>query len=117
MLESISNQRPIHIITRPPKQNSIYKTSSIIHIKDSLKNIGKSYKLEESLLKQELEHDEIYEDNWEEKENEWSPYLKIDVLSTAFFFAKYSKGIEELTGFGMEISLTLPSLENKFLIV
>ena len=39
----------------------------LLHIKDSLKNIGKSYKLQESLLKQELEHDEIFEDNWEEK--------------------------------------------------
>ena len=31
----------------------------LLHIKDSLKNIGKSYKLGESLLKQEIEHDEI----------------------------------------------------------
>ena len=72
-----------------------------MHIKDSLKNIGKSYKLQPCLLKQELEHDEIFEDNWEEKENEWLPYLKNDVLSTAFSYAKYSKGMEELTGFGM----------------
>ena len=41
------------------------------------KNIGKSYKLKESLLEQELEHDEIYEDKWEDKENEWLPYLKL----------------------------------------
>ena len=86
----------------------------LLHIKDSLKNIGKSYKLQESLLKQELEHNEIFEDNWEEKENEWLPYLKNDVLSTAFSYARYSKGMEELTGFGMKNSLTLPSLANKF---
>ena len=47
----------------------------LIHINDSLENIGKSYKLQESLLKQELEPHEIYEDNKEEKENEWLPYL------------------------------------------
>ena len=86
----------------------------LLHIKDSLKNIGKSYKLQESLLKQELEHNEIFEDNWEEKENEWLPYLKNDVLSTAFSYARYSKGMEELTGFGMKNSLTLPSLAKKY---
>ena len=86
----------------------------LLHINDSLKNIGKSYKLQESLLKQELEHDEIFEDNWEEKENEWLPYLKNDLLSTAFSYARYSKGMEELTEFGMKNSLTLPSLANKY---
>ena len=86
----------------------------ILHIKDSLKNIGKRYKLQPCLPKQELEHDEIFEDNWEEKEIECSPYLKNDVLSTAFSYARYSKGMEELTGFGMKNSLTLPSLANKY---
>ena len=86
----------------------------LLHIKDSLKNIGKSYKLQPCLLKQELEHDEIFEDNWEEKENEWLPYLKNDVLSTAFSYARYSKGMEALTGFGMKNCLTLPSLANKY---
>ena len=53
-----------------------------------LKSIGESYKLQSCLLKQELEHDEIY-DTWEDKENEWLPYLKNDVFSTAFFYARY----------------------------
>ena len=66
------------------------------------------------MLKKELEHDEIYEDTWEEKENEWLPYVKNDVLSTAFCYARYTMGMEELTGFGMKNSLTLPSLANKF---
>ena len=79
-----------------------------------MKNIGKRYKLQESLLKQELEHDEIHEDNWEEKENEWLLYLKNDVLSTAFSYARYSKGMEELTGFEMKNSSTLSSLANKY---
>ena len=70
--------------------------------------------LQESLRKKEMEHDEIFEDNWEEKENEWLPYLKNDVLSTAFSYARYLKGMEELTGFGMKNSLTLPSLANKY---
>ena len=65
----------------------VHLRCGILHIKDSLKNIGKSYKLQPCLLKQELEHDEIFEDNWEEKENEWLTYLKNDVLSTAFSYA------------------------------
>ena len=39
-----------------------------VHIKKSLKKIGESYKLQESLLKKELEHDETYEDTWEARE-------------------------------------------------
>ena len=50
----------------------------------------------------------------EDKEKEWLPYLKKDVLSTASSYARYSKGMEELTGFGMKNSLTLPSLANKY---
>ena len=86
-----------------------------MHNKDTLKNIGRSYKLQEKLLKKELEHYENFEDNWEEK-NECLPYLKNDVLSTAFSYARYSKGMEELTGFGMKNSLTLPSLANEYFI-
>ena len=92
----------------------VHLRCDLLHIKDSLKNIGKSCKLQPCLLKQELEHDEIFEDNWEEKENEWLPYLKNDVLSTAFSYARYSKGMEELTGFGMKNSSNLPALANKY---
>ena len=40
--------------------------------------------------------------------------MKNDVLSAAFSYARYSKGTEELTGFRMKNSLTLPSLANKY---
>ena len=79
-----------------------------------MRKIGESYKLQESLLKKELEHGEIYEDTWEAKDNDWLPYVKNDVLSTAFCYARYTMGMEELTGFGMKNSLTLPSLANKY---
>ena len=85
-----------------------------VHINKSLRKIGESYKLQESLLKKELEHDEIYEDTWEEKENEWLPYVKNDVLSTAFCYARCTMGMEELTEFGMKNILFLPSLANKY---
>ena len=84
-----------------------------VHIYKSLKKIGESYILQESLNKKELEHDEIFEDTWEERENEWLPYVKNDVLSFAFCYARYTMGMEKLTGFGMKNSLTLPSLANK----
>ena len=85
-----------------------------VHINKSLRKIGESYKLHESLLKKEIEHDEIYEDTWETKENEWLPYVKNDVLSTAFCYARYTMGMEKIGGFGMKNSSTLPSLANKF---
>ena len=84
-----------------------------MHFKDSLKNIGKCFKLKSCLFKQESELDEIYEDTWENEENEWLPYLKNDVLSTAFSYAIYTMAMEELTGFGMKNPTTLPSLANK----
>ena len=49
-----------------------------------------------------------------EKETEWLLYFKNDVLSTAFSYARYSKGIEKLTRFGLINSLTLPSIANKY---
>ena len=60
-----------------------------------MKRIGESYKLQKSLLKKELEHDEIYEDTREAKENEWLHYVKNDVLSTAFCYSRYTMGMEE----------------------
>ena len=84
-----------------------------VHINKSLRKIGESYKLQPCLLKKEVEHDEIYEDTWEARENEWLPYVKNDVLSTAFCYARNTMGMEEFTKFGMKNSLTLPSLANK----
>ena len=78
-----------------------------------MKYIGKSHILQDSFLKKELEHDEIYEDKWEEKENEWLFYSKTDMLSTVFSYGRYSGGMENLTGFGLKNSLIFPSLANK----
>ena len=49
----------------------------------------------------------------EDKENDWLPYPKNNVLSTAFKYARYSKRMGELTGFGMKKLTNLPSLANK----
>ena len=61
-----------------------------------------------------MEQDEIFEDTWEATENEWLPHVIEDVLSTAFCYARYVLGMEEINNFGMQNSLTLPSLANKF---
>ena len=79
-----------------------------------MKKIGESCKLQPWLLKPEMEHDEIFEDTWEEREQEWLPYVKNDVSSTAFCYARYTMGMKKLTGLGMKNSLTLPSLANKY---
>ena len=60
-----------------------------------------------------MDHDEIFEDTWEDKESESLPYLRNDVLSTAFSYARYAKGMEELSAFGRKNSFTLPSLANR----
>ena len=61
-----------------------------------------------------MEHDEFFEDTWEAKENEWLFYVKNEVLSTAFCYARYALVMEDLTRFGMKNSINLPSLANMF---
>ena len=85
MFKNISSIVSIKIFNGNVDQNEknppyVHFRCGILHIKDSLKNIGKSYKLQPCLFKKELEHDEFFEDNWEEKENEWLAHVKNDVL-------------------------------------
>ena len=72
------------------------------------------YKLQPLLLKQEMEHKEIFEDTWEARENEWLPSVKNDISSTAFCCVRYTMGMEELAKFGIKNNLTLPSLAKKY---
>ena len=80
------------------------------------KIIGENHKLQSCLLKQKLEYDEIYEDTWEPRENEWLPYVGNGVISTVFCYAGYTMVMEELNNFDMKNSLTLPSLSNEIVI-
>ena len=57
-----------------------------------VQKIGECYTLQSCLLKQELEQDEIFEGTWESREEEWLPYVKNDVLSTAFCDTLYTMG-------------------------
>ena len=55
-----------------------------------------------------MNHDDV--DNYKDKIDEWLPYVKNDVLSTAFSYARYIKAMEELTGFSMKDCLSVPGL-------
>ena len=57
-----------------------------------------------------MNHDEVDGDNYKDKINERLPYVKNDVLSTAFSYARYIKAMEEITGFSMKGCLSLPGL-------
>ena len=84
------------------------------HLNYSLKKLGKTFKLQKELLKTEMKHDEVYSDTWKNKKSEWLDYVKNDVLCTAFSYARYSKAMEEITGFSMKDCLSLPGLGWKY---
>ena len=59
-------------------------------------------------MKTEKNHDEVYSDTWKDKKQEWLDFAKNDVLCTSFCYARYSKTIEEISGFSMKDCLSLP---------
>ena len=73
-----------------------------VRINKLLRKTVKSYRLQPCLSKLETNHDENYGVTWEIIENELLPYLKSDILSTVFCYARYQKGMEELTGLDMK---------------
>ena len=84
------------------------------HLKYSLKKLGKTFKLQKELLETEMNHDEIDYIKYKDKINDWLPYVKNDVLCTAFSYARYIKAMEEITGFSMKDCLSLPGLGLKY---
>ena len=61
------------------------------HLNFPLEKLGKNIKLQKELLKTELNHYEIDGNNYKDKINERLPYVKNDVLCTAFSYARYIK--------------------------
>ena len=80
------------------------------HLNYSLRKLGRTFKLQKELSKTEMNHDEVDGDNYKDKINEWLPYVKNDVLCTAFSYARYIKAIEEMGGFSMKDCLSLPGI-------
>ena len=79
-----------------------------------IKKLGKTFKLPKKILKTEMNHDEDDGDNYKDKINEWLPYVKNDVLCTAFSYARYWKSMEEITGFSVKGCLSLLGLGLKY---
>ena len=57
-----------------------------------------------------MDHDEVDGNNYKVIKDEWLPYVKNDVLCTAFFYARYCKAMGETTGFSVKDCLSLPGL-------
>ena len=86
------------------------------HLNYSLKKLAKTFKLPQELLKTEMNHDDIDGDNYKDKKDIWLPYVKNDVLCTAYSYARYIGAMKEITGFSMKVCLSLPSLVWKYFI-
>ena len=84
------------------------------HLNFFLKKLGKTFKLPKELLKTELDHDGIDENNWKDKKDEWLTYVRNDVLCTAYSYAKYIEAMKEITGFFLKDCLSLPGLGWKY---
>ena len=84
------------------------------HLNNSLKKLGKTFKLPKEILKTEMNHDDIDGDNYKEKKDIWLPYVKNDVLCTAYSYARYIKAMEEITRFSLKDCLSLPGLGWKY---
>ena len=80
------------------------------HLNYSLKKLRKTFKLQKELLKTEMNHDNVDGNSYMNKKDDWLPYVKPDVLCTVFSYARYSKAMEEITGFSMKDCLSLPGL-------
>ena len=61
-----------------------------------------------------MNRNEIDENKWMHKKDKWLPYVKNDVLCTAYCYARYTKSIQEITGFSMKDCLSLPGLGLKY---
>ena len=64
------------------------------HLNYSFKKLGKTFKLQKQLLKTEKNLDDVDGDNYKDKIDEWLPYVKNDVLCTAFSYARYITAME-----------------------
>ena len=57
-----------------------------------------------------MSHGEIDEIIWRDKKGDWLPYVRNDVLCTAYSYARYNKSMQEITGFSMKDCLSAPGL-------
>ena len=84
------------------------------HLNYSLKKLGKTFELPKELLETEINHDDIDANNYKDKKDIWLPYVRNDVLCTAYCYARCSKAMEEITKFSMKDCISLPGLGWKY---
>ena len=92
-----------------PKQN-ISLRCTMQHVNTKLSKWGESFNIPENLRKINFEITKINKDNYKEKENEWLPYLKNDVLSLACCMMLYNEMMIDISNLNMQTSLSLPGL-------
>ena len=110
---NVKTNKERKIVSKGQPQYLVFNCSAN-HMKSSLRKLGETYKLQKEVLKQEIDHTEIYEDTWEAQRDIWEPYLRMDILTLAIIYARYSLNMESITGFGMKDCLSLPSLGWKY---
>ena len=71
------------------------------HVNFSLKNLGTTFKLQNGILKNEVNHDEVYADTWRTKKNNGWIFLK-RMFFVYFSSARLSKYMQKITRFGMK---------------
>ena len=79
-------------------------------IKLFIEKLGRTFKIQKQLLKTEMNHDEVDGNNYEDRKNDWLDYVKQDVLSTAFSYARYCKAMKEITEYSSKDFLSAPAL-------
>ena len=103
-----------YIQKKETKSSISFSRCGMIHLNYSLKKLGKTFKLQKGLLKTEMNHDEIDENNYKDKKLEWLDYIEYDVLCTVFRYARSRKALEEISGYSMNDCLSLPGLGWKY---
>ena len=78
-----NTQKPQYLIFR----------CGMTHSKHSLKKLRKRFELQKEIFKIEMNHEEIYADNWRDKTYDLLYYVKNNVLCTAFSYAGYCKAV------------------------
>ena len=65
------------------------------HLNYSLGKTGRTFKLQKDLLKTEMNHGEVDGDNYKDKIKQWLPYVKKNVLCTAFSYLDILKQLKK----------------------
>ena len=86
-IQKVKKQIPQHLNIR----------CGMTHLYHSSKKLGRTFKLQKEFLKTKMNLDEIDENVYMNKKDEWLEYDENDVLCTAFSYVRYKKAMEDIT--------------------